>query len=121
MAYRSATSEPVLVRALLLVIAVAYLGVMLLMPLAAVFAVSFVFGATAIGWNGVYLSEVARIAPPGRAGAATGASLAMTYAGVVAAPTVFWLIVSTSGSYAIAFAAIGIFTLWRGSYFFRRD
>jgi len=90
-------------------------------PLAAIFVVSFVFGATVIGWNGVYLSEVARIAPPGRAGAATGASLAMTYAGVVVAPTVFWLIVSTSGSYAIAFAAIGIFTLWRGSYFFRRD
>ena len=90
-------------------------------PLAAIFVVSFVFGATAIGWNGVYLSEVARIAPPGRAGAATGASLAMTYAGVVVAPTVFWLIVSTSGSFAIAFAVIGIFTLWRGSYFFLRD
>jgi len=34
---------------------------------------------------------------------------------------VFWLIVSTSGSYAIAFAAIGIFTLWRGSFFFRKQ
>jgi len=37
--------------------------------------------------------EVARIAPPGKAGAATGASLAMIYAGVVALPTLFWLIV----------------------------
>jgi fucose permease len=90
-------------------------------PLAMVFLVSAVFGATAIGWNGVYLSEVARIAPPGRAGSATGASLAMTYAGVVFAPTVFWLIVFTSGSYAIAFVAIGLFTLWRGSYFFRDE
>jgi len=34
--------------------------------------------------------EVARIAPPGKAGAATGASLAMIYAGVVALPTLFW-------------------------------
>jgi MFS family permease len=88
-------------------------------PLALIFVVSMAFGATAIGWNGVYLSEVARIAPPGRAGAATGASLAMTYAGVVVAPTTFWLIVSVSGSYAIAFSAIGVFTLWRGSFFFR--
>jgi MFS family permease len=90
-------------------------------PLAMIFLVSALFGATAIGWNGVYLSEVARIAPPGRAGSATGASLAMTYAGVVFAPTVFWLIVHASGSYAIAFLAIGLFTLWRGSYFLRGE
>jgi len=90
-------------------------------PIAAVFAVSFAYGATAIGWNGVYLSEVARIAPPGKAGAATGASLAMTYAGVVALPTLFWLIVILGNSYAAAFAAAGGLTLWRGSYFFRFD
>lgn len=88
-------------------------------PIAAVFAVSFAYGATAIGWNGVYLSEVARIAPPGKAGAATGASLAMTYVGVVALPTLFWLIVILGNSYAAAFAAAGGLTLWRGSYFFR--
>ena len=33
-----------------------------------------VFGMTAIGWNGVQLSEVARHAPAGQAGAVTGAS-----------------------------------------------
>ena len=89
-------------------------------PLAAIFVVSAVYGATAIGWNGVYLSEVARIAPPGKAAAATGASLAMTYAGVVALPTMFWAIVALSDSYAAGFIAVGCFTLWRGSYFFRR-
>src|SRR5690606_27489284 len=31
-----------------------------------------VFGGCAIGWNGVYLAEVARQAPPGQAGIATG-------------------------------------------------
>ena len=90
-------------------------------PLVAVFAVSFAYGATAIGWNGVYLSEVARIAPAGKAGAATGASLAMTYAGVVVLPMLFWLIVMLSNSYAAAFVAAGSLTLWRGSYFFRTD
>lgn len=88
-------------------------------PLAAVFAVSFVYGATAIGWNGVYLSEVARIAPAGKAGAATGASLAMTYAGVVALPTLFWLIVMLSNSYAAAFVTVGSLTLWRGVLFLK--
>ncbi len=89
-------------------------------PAAAVFVVSFVYGATAVGWNGVYLSEVARIAPPGRAAAATGASLAMTYSGVMVLPTLFWAIVALSGSYAAAFVATGLLTLWRGSYLLRR-
>lgn len=89
-------------------------------PLAAVFVVSFIYGGTAIGWNGVYLSEVARIAPAGRAGAATGASLAMTYAGVVFQPMLFWGIVAASGSYAAAFIAAACLTFWRASYFFRR-
>ncbi len=89
-------------------------------PYALILIVSFIFGASAIGWNGVFLAEVVRIAPPGTAGSATGASLATTYAGVVFLPTVFWLIVHFSGSYAVAFVAVGCFTLWRGSYFFRR-
>ena len=84
-------------------------------PLALVFAVSVVYGGTAVGWNGVYLAEVARIAPPGQAAAATGASLAMTYFGVVALPLMFWAIVHFTGSYAVAFAAVGALTLWRGS------
>lgn len=90
-------------------------------PLAAVLAVSFAYGASAIGWNGVYLSEVARIAPAGKAGAATGASLAMTYAGVVVLPLLFWAIVTLSDSYAAAFTAAGCLTFWRASYFFRAD
>ena len=84
------------------------------------FAVSFGYGATAVGWNGVYLSEVARTAPAGRAAAATGASLAMTYSGVMVLPFLFWAIVAVSGSYPAAFVATGLLTLWRGSYLLRK-
>ena len=84
-------------------------------PVGLVFAVSVVYGGTAVGWNGVYLAEVARIAPPGQAAAATGASLAMTYFGVVALPLMFWAIVHFTGSYAVAFATAGALTLWRGA------
>jgi MFS family permease len=84
-------------------------------PVLAVAAVSLVYGGTAVGWNGVYLSEIARIAPAGRAASATGASIAMTYAGVVSMPALFWLIVQLSGSYAAAFVAAGCLTLWRGA------
>jgi len=90
-------------------------------PYVLMLVVSFVYGASAIGWNGVYLSEVVRMAPEGKAGSATGASLGITYAGVVFLPTLFWLIVHVSGSYATAFVVAGLFTLWRGSYFFRKS
>jgi hypothetical protein len=81
---------------------------------ALVFLLSALYGATAVGWNGVYLSEVAHIAPPGRAAAATGASLALTYSGVMVLPSMFWAIVAMSGSYAAAFITTGLLTLWRG-------
>ena len=84
-------------------------------PTAAVLALSLVFGATAIGWNGVYLSEVAHIVPSRDAGAVTGAALALTYAGIVALPLLFWGIVQASDSYALAYAAAGCVTLWRSA------
>ncbi|HTS52928.1 MAG TPA: MFS transporter [Burkholderiales bacterium] len=90
-------------------------------PAAVVFLVSAVYGATAVGWNGVYLSEVAHIAPPGRAAAATGASLALTYSGVTVLPSMFWAVIAVSGSYAAAFVATGLLTLWRGSLLLRRS
>lgn len=88
-------------------------------PAALVLLVSVVYGATAVGWNGVYLAEVARIVPPGQAAAATGGTLAMTYLGVVALPVAFWVLVAATGSYALAFAAAGCFTLWRSASFMR--
>ncbi|SDH66395.1 MFS transporter [Roseospirillum parvum] len=63
-------------------------------------------GTAAIGWNGVFLSEVARHAPPGEAGAATGGALFMTFAGVVVGPALFALLLATPGGYPLAFAAL---------------
>lgn len=88
-------------------------------PSAAVVAVSLLFGATAVGWNGVFLAEVARIAPEAGAGAATGASLAMTYAGVVMLPLLFWAIVRITDSYALAYCSVAGLTLWRSLILFR--
>jgi predicted MFS family arabinose efflux permease len=88
-------------------------------PAVLVFPLSAIYGATAVGWNGVYLSEVAHAAPAGRAAAATGASLALTYAGVIVLPSMFWAIVAMGGSYAAAFTAAGLLTLWRGSFLLR--
>jgi MFS family permease len=73
---------------------------------AVVALVSFVFGATAIGWNGVELAEVARNAPPGKAGAVTGASGVITFSGVVVGPPAFAAIAGTAAGYAGAFVLL---------------
>lgn len=65
-----------------------------------------VFGASAIGWNGVYLAEVARQAPAGQASLATGGTLAFTFLGVVLGPPVFGLLATTFGSYRAGFLAL---------------
>lgn len=80
-------------------------------PFGAVLLLCAVYGASAIGWNGVYVAEVARIAPEGNVAIATGASLAVTYLGVVVGPFFFWLIVRLTGSYGAAFGFAALATL----------
>ena len=65
-----------------------------------------VFGSSAVGWNGVYLAEVARQAPKGQASVATGGTLAMTFLGVVIGPPLFGLVAGTLGSYSLAYATL---------------
>jgi hypothetical protein len=88
-------------------------------PYAGVVALAVVFGASAIGWNGVFVAEVARMAPDGDIARATGATLGMTYLGVVVGPFLYWAIVTISASYAMAFAAMGLSALVAGLACFR--
>jgi sugar phosphate permease len=69
------------------------------LPTAVVTACLALYGATAIGWNGVFLAEVARQAPPNSTGLATGGALAMTYLGAVVGPPVFGVLAAHIGSY----------------------
>lgn len=66
------------------------------------------FGASATGWNGVYLAEVARLAPPGQAGAATGGALSVTFFGVVLGPALFGAVSGLFGSYGAGYLALAI-------------
>jgi MFS family permease len=77
-------------------------------PTAACLSLGAVFGATAIGWNGVQLAEVARLAPRGAAGAVTGATGFVTFAGVVIGPPLFAVLASISGSYRTGFMVVGL-------------
>ena len=77
-------------------------------PAPAIFCMLCLLGSCASGWNGVALAEAARLAPPGRAGAAVGAVLAVTFAGVVAGPSVFTVIVTWAHGYSAAFAYLAL-------------
>ncbi|MCE8020910.1 MFS transporter [Halomonas sp. MCCC 1A11036] len=73
------------------------------LPTWLIIALMVIAGATAVGWNGVYLAEVARRCEPGEVGEATAAVLVLTYMGVLVGPALFSLIVWLSDSYAIGF------------------
>jgi MFS family permease len=77
-------------------------------PPGAIFAVAVMFGATAIGWNGVFLAEFARLCPPGQAGLLTGGAGFITFGGIVVTPPLFGAWVGFSGSYASAFIILGV-------------
>lgn len=76
------------------------------LPIWGIWIVLVVFGASAIGWNGVYLSEVARQAPAGKASVATGGTLTFTFLGVVIGPPIFGALSTAFGSYRAGFLAL---------------
>jgi len=75
-------------------------------PVAVVLAVCTLYGATAVGWNGVYLAEVARLAPEGRIATVTGGTQFFTFSGGLLGPPIFGTIVAATGSYGYGFVPI---------------
>jgi MFS family permease len=74
-------------------------------PPGAVLAVCALYGATAVGWNGVFLAEVARLAPEGRVAYLTGGTQFFTFAGVLIGPPLIGAIAAAAGSYGAGFVA----------------
>lgn len=59
------------------------------LPPSLLLALAVVFGLTANGWNGIYLAEIVRLAPPSQSGAATGAVMIVMTAGLIGGPLLF--------------------------------
>jgi MFS family permease len=62
------------------------------------------FGAS---WNGIYMAEIARLAPAQRVTEATASSLLVTFLGYVSGPSIFSVLVTWSGGYWIPFVFAG--------------
>ncbi|MDJ0389782.1 MFS transporter [Roseomonas sp. E05] len=62
-------------------------------------------GFTAIGWNGVHIAELARVAPSALVSDVTSAASLFGFLGSICGPLAFAALVGWSGSYAVAFLA----------------
>ncbi|MFZ4808376.1 MAG: MFS transporter [Hyphomicrobiaceae bacterium] len=79
-------------------------------PLAATGLVAFLLGLTASGWNGVFLAEVARLAPDGRVAEVTGAVLMASYTGLLVGPVLIAALAAV-GTLSLSFACLAAATL----------
>jgi MFS family permease len=68
-----------------------------------------VLGNANLGWIGLYFSEVSKLAPAGKAAAATAGSQIFAFGAFVVIPPLFTLFVELTQSYALGFGIIGVF------------
>lgn len=66
------------------------------------------FGATAVGWNGVFLAEVARCSPRGLVSVATGGAMTWNFAGITIGPALFATAYKFVGSYALTYGLLAL-------------
>ena len=77
-------------------------------------------GATAVSWNGVFLSELAGISPPGSIATVTGGAQFFMFMGALGGPALFSMIVAASGSYAPGFAVFAVAPMLAGAWLLLR-
>src|SRR5258708_4418485 len=77
-------------------------------PAVGIGAVTVALSATAMSWHGILLSEAARLAPAGRAGAVTGGVLSFGQMGAFLCPSVFALLLRVTGGFTAGWAFCAI-------------
>ncbi len=71
-----------------------------------IYILFFIIGAAAVGWNGVFHAEAARLSPPGMAGMVAAGTTFFVFGGVLIGPAAFTAVYSTTGSYATNFLLV---------------
>ena len=75
-------------------------------PYALVFAVTVIYSGTVLGWHGVWLAEIARVAPPGQAGRLTGGVIAISFVGSMILPAIYGVLLGVTDSYFIGYVVL---------------
>lgn len=77
-------------------------------PMPAIYALFFVLGASSSGYHGAFLAEIARLSPPGQAGAGTAGTMIVTNSSAIITPIIFANVFVASQSYALTFGMLCI-------------
>src|SRR5690606_31846380 len=79
--------------------------------LALTVAVAMFCALTAVGWNGVFFAELARVAPPGGLAAATGTTQFMTFCGGMSGPVLFSEVINQGAAFGTTFQGLALVPL----------
>jgi predicted MFS family arabinose efflux permease len=85
---------------------IAFIGPGWPLPVIATFFV--VFGAAAVGWNGLFLAEVARCSPQGMVAVATSAAMTWNFGGILIGPALFATLYQVTGRYTSTYALLSL-------------
>ena len=78
---------------------------------ALIYLLFFVIGATAVGWNGVFHAEAARLSPQGMASVVAAGTTFFVFAGVLIGPAAFAAAYGGIGSYSQTFLLVPVISL----------
>ena len=82
------------------------LGLSSEVPAIWLYGLFFCLGASAIGWNGIFLAEIADVAGPDKTSQAVSGAAFFTFMAGVVAPSLFALVKDWTGSYAVTIAIL---------------
>jgi len=85
-----------------------------------ILTVAALYNITALGWHGILLAEVARLAPPDQIGGVTGGVLAFTSIAMMTYPALYGGILATTNSYGIGFLICSLPSIVSGIIFLRK-
>jgi MFS transporter, ACS family, hexuronate transporter len=95
--------------AALMALVLGYLGSSL--PLWFLGIVAFVYGGTALGWTGLWMTSTAEVSGRGLSAMGVGFSMTLAHVGVVGGPPLFGFVVDSTGSYQAAWLLLACFSL----------
>jgi MFS family permease len=86
------------------------------------FPLAIACGFTSASWNGIFLAEVARVAPPDRVAEASSGAILLCFLGYLTAPTAFAFAVTQTGSWRLPYLiACGLLAVVSVVVFFLRS
>ena len=77
-------------------------------PLWAVIAIAIVWGGSAVAWNGVFLAEIARLAPQGKVAGMTSGAQAVFFTGSLIGTPVFGAIADVVGGFGPCYMVLAL-------------